>query len=113
MATCPVYVFRSAVFAPSGNTVVSVAPQSCVVSVYGGGGGLGVGGLESVFGRSVVFKNDASGERFVGVWGARNASRFRSQLRAHMEISLQKEAPDARLVFIGTASGVNAILRSG
>lgn len=30
---CPVYLFRSAGFAPSGNTVVSVAPLDCVVAV--------------------------------------------------------------------------------
>ena len=42
-----------------------------------------------------------SGEYFVGVWGARNASLFRSEHRAHMQIAVRKEAPDARLAFWG------------
>lgn len=96
---CPVYLFRSAGFAPSGDTVVSVAPVDCVVAVYGNGGVVGEGGLSSAFGGAAVFKNDVSGECFVGVWGARNASRFRNELRAHMQIVVHKEAPDARLTF--------------
>ncbi|WLS04913.1 hypothetical protein [Shinella oryzae] len=96
---CPVYLFRSAGFAPSGDTVVSVAPLDCVVAVYGNGGVIGEGGLSSAFGGAAVFKNDASGDCFVGVWGARNASRFRKELRAHMQIAVHKEAPDARLSF--------------
>ncbi len=69
---CPVYLFRSAGFAPSGNTVVSVAPLDCVVAVYGNGGVIGEGGLSSTFGGAAVFKNDASGDYFVGVWAARS-----------------------------------------
>ena len=104
MATspCPVYLFRYAGFAPSGDTVVSVAPLDCVVAFYGSGGVVGEGGLSSAFGGHVVFKNDLSGEYFVGVWGARNASRFRNELLAHMQITVHKEAPDARRVFWGT-----------
>jgi hypothetical protein len=100
-APCPVYLFRSTGFAPSGDTVVSVAPLDTVVAVYGTGGVVGEGGLSSSFGGAAVFKNDASGECFIGVWGARNASRFRSELRAHMQIAVIKEAPDARLAFWG------------
>jgi hypothetical protein len=47
--------------------------------------------------RADVFQNDASGEYFVGVWDARNASRLRSELRAHMQIAVHKEVPDAHL----------------
>ena len=98
---CSVYLFRSAGFAPSGDTVVSVAPLDRVVAVYGAGGVVGEGGLSSAFGGAVVFTNDASGECFAGVWGARNASRFRSELRAHMQIAVCKEVPNARLSFWG------------
>ncbi|MBB6486710.1 hypothetical protein GGD46_004009 [Rhizobium lusitanum] len=63
---CPVYLFRSAGFAPSGDTV-SVAPLDCVVAVYDNGGVIGEGGLSSAFGGAAVFKNDASGDCFVGV----------------------------------------------
>lgn len=100
-ALCPVYLFRSSGFATSGDTVVSVAPLDRVVAVYGSGGVVGEGGLSSSFGGAAIFKNDVSGACFIGVWGARNASRFRSELRAHMQIDVIKEAPDARLAFWG------------
>jgi hypothetical protein len=74
-----------------------------VVAVYGGGGVVGEDGLSSSFGGAAVFKNDASGECFIGVWGARNGSRFRTELRAHMNIVIIKEAPEARLTFWGAA----------
>ena len=95
---CTVYLFRSERFSPSGNTVVCVAPLEEVVSVYGGGGVEGEGGLSTAFGRAAVFKNEESGDYFIGVWGARNAARFRSTLRSHMPITILKEAPNARLI---------------
>ncbi|WP_430257157.1 hypothetical protein [Neorhizobium sp. IRS_2294] len=94
----PVYFFRQSGFAPSGDTVVSVAPLQSVVAVYGAGGVVGEGGLASAIGGGVVFRNDASDACYIGVWGARNASRFSSDLRARMEIRLLRHAPDARLV---------------
>jgi len=99
----PVYLFRQSDFAPSGDTVVSVAPLQSVVAVYGAGGVVGEGGLASAIGGAVVFRNDVSGAWYIGVWGARNASRFRSDLRARMEIILLRHAPDARLSFWGAA----------
>lgn len=102
MTSCPVYLFKSPAFAPAGDTVVSLAPMDQVVSVYGGGGVWGEGGLSSAFGGAAVFKNDASGERFAGVWGARNAARFRRELQTHIPINIRKEAPGARLVFFIT-----------
>ena len=81
--------------------MVSVAPLDRVVAVYGSGGVVGEGGLSSSFGGAAIFKNEVSGACFIGVWGARNASRFRSELRAHMQIDVIKEAPDARLAFWG------------
>ena len=97
----PVFLFRSATFAPSGDTVISVAPLKAVVSVYGNGGVVGEGGVSSAFGGAAVFKNETTGECFVGVWGARNASRFRRELRDHIQILVIREALDARLVFWG------------
>jgi hypothetical protein len=98
---CPAFLFRSAGFAPSGDTVISVAPLEAVMSVYGNGGVVGEGGLSSAFGGAAVFKNEATRECFIGVWGARNASRFRRELRDQIEIRVVKEVPDARLVFWG------------
>lgn len=95
---CPVYLFRSPAFAPAGDTVVSLAPMDQVIAVYGGGGTWGEGGLSLAFSGAAVFKNDATGERLAGVWGARNAARFRRELQARMPVTVIKAAPDARLV---------------
>ena len=97
--SCPVYFFKSTGFAPSGDTVVNVAQRDKVISVYGGGGLFGEGGLSSAFGGAVVFKDDTTGQCFIGVWGTRNASRFRRELRLHLEVIIVKEAPNASLVF--------------
>lgn len=79
--------------------MVSVAPVDCVIAVYGNGVLLvKVVCLPPLVG-AIVFKNDFSGECFVGVWGARNASRFRNDLRAHMQIVVHKKAPDAQFTF--------------
>jgi hypothetical protein len=42
----PVYIFRDSHFASAGDTVVTLAPIDLVVSVFGGGGLKGEGGLE-------------------------------------------------------------------
>ncbi|MFF2324356.1 hypothetical protein ACFVTJ_25300 [Agrobacterium sp. NPDC058088] len=81
--------------------MISVAALEAVMSVYGNGGVVGEGGLSSAFGGAAVFRNEATRECFIGVWGARNASRFRRELRDQMDIRVVKEAPDARLVFWG------------
>ena len=101
--TYPVYVFRSNGFSRSGNTVVAVAPLALVAAVYGGGGVVGEGGLSAAFGGAAVFKNDATGACFVGVWGARNASRFRADLRTKTQIEVFNEMPDARLSLWGAS----------
>jgi hypothetical protein len=49
----PVYVFREPRFAPAGDTVVCAAPLDLVVSVYGGGGLKGEGGLSAAFGGAI------------------------------------------------------------
>ncbi|NTE85808.1 hypothetical protein [Agrobacterium rubi] len=98
-SACPIYLFRSTSFARSGETVVSVAPLDYVIKVYGSGGVVGEAGLSSSFGGAAVFRNDVSNECFIGVWGARNASRFRSELRTQMQVTIHKQPPDARLAF--------------
>ena len=96
----PVYVFRSSDFARAGDTVVCAAPFDHVVSIYGGGGVKGVGGLSAAFGGAAMFKDEATGACFLGVWGARNASRFRSALRASgAVINIIRESPPARMIF--------------
>lgn len=99
---CPIYFFRSKGFAASGDTVVSVAPLQQVVSVYSGGGAFEADGLSAAFGGAAIFRNDETGAIFAGVWGTRNASRFRREMRERLPTVLRREAPDARLVVWST-----------
>ncbi len=56
-------------------------------------------GLNSAFGGSCVFRNDDTGALFLGVWGERNASRFRNGLRkGGLSLEIVPEPPPARLV---------------
>lgn len=99
-----VYWFRDSHLAPAGNTVVSVAPRNLVVSVYGGGDLHESGGLSSVLGGVVIFRSEATDDIYLGVWGARNASRFRSDLRRHCaELKIVRTPPPARLSIYSTA----------
>ncbi len=95
---CALYLFRSAGFAPAGDTVVSIAPLEKVVTVYGGGGAFDADGLSAAFGGAAIFKDEATGALFAAVWGTRNASRFRREMREHMPVILRHEMPDVRLV---------------
>jgi hypothetical protein len=54
----PVYLFRSGRFARNGDTVVSAAPLDVVMSVYGGGGLFGEGGIKSAFGGAAFYHDD-------------------------------------------------------
>src|SRR5580693_7518745 len=76
-----VYLWRDSRFARNQDTVVSAAPRDAVVSIYGGGGFMGSDGVNAAFGGGAVFRNDDTGACYLGVWGARNASRFRRALR--------------------------------
>jgi hypothetical protein len=100
MTKPPVYVFRAEGFSPSADTVFSVAPLDAVVSVYGGGGLRGEGGLAAAFGGAAFFRDNATGEGYLGVWGARKASRFRRRLReAGVVFGVVRDLPPARLVW--------------
>jgi hypothetical protein len=77
----PVYIFRDSHFASAGDIVVTLAPIDLVVSVFGGGGLKGEGGLEDAFGGAAFFRNDDTGASYLGVLRRRKASRFRSALR--------------------------------
>lgn len=79
--------------------MVTIAPIDRIVAVYGGEGG---GGLSDAFGGVAIFLNDATGERFAGVWGARNASRFRREMRESMPVVLRRETPPVRLALWST-----------
>jgi hypothetical protein len=94
----PVYLFRAGNFARNGDSVVSVAPRDIVISVYGGGGFEGSDGLAAAFDGGCVYRNDDTGASFLGVWGARKASRFRAALRqSGLELDIVRQSPPARL----------------
>jgi hypothetical protein len=102
-----VYVFRDGRFARGGSTVVSAAPHELVTSVYGGGGLVGEGNLAAVFGGCAYFRNDETGLSYLGIWGARKASKFRSSLcRSGASVELIPEPPPARLLWFKTGSSI-------
>jgi len=81
-----------------GDTFAAAAPLREVVSVYGGGGLVGEGGLSKAFGRAIVFKQEDTGQYFLGVWGRRNTARFRAALRSVGDIVVIGDSPPARLI---------------
>jgi len=79
---------------------VTAAPIDLVVSVFGGGGMKGEQGLEAAFGGSAYYRNEATGEAYLAVWGARNGSRFRRLLRESGAIlQIVSGEPPARLIW--------------
>lgn len=95
---CPVYLYRDPNFSALGDTFAAAAPLNEVISVYGGGGLVGEGGLSAAFRGAVVFKQEDTGQYFLGVWGRRNTARFRAALRSVGEIAIIAEPPPARLI---------------
>ena len=92
-----VFVFRDASFAPSGDTLVCIAEKSA---------------MERFISKKEVswaFSGCATYRRwpwktYVGVWGRKNASRFRRFLRERgAEIAINREAPEGvRLAYYST-----------
>lgn len=76
-----VYLWRDQRFARNEDTVVCVAPRDAVISVFGGGGMWNLDGLHRAFGGGIVFYASGQNILFQGVWGKRNASRFRTAFR--------------------------------
>jgi hypothetical protein len=96
-----IYLFRSGRVTGDAATVVCAVPLDLVMTVYGGGGLMGEGGVEAAFGGAAFFRNADKTQCFIGVWGARNASRFRSALRAsRLNLVVVRTSPPARLIFV-------------
>jgi hypothetical protein len=91
--TRPVYLYRADGTDGNTATVMCAAPIDLVVAAYGGGGSEDQDGLCNAFGGGVFYRNAETGERYAGVWGARNASRFRSALRRKAEITVVNAPP--------------------
>jgi hypothetical protein len=96
----PVYLFRSEAIAPGSSTIVCAAPAHLVVSAYGGGGHLDHEGVQRAFGGYAFYRGDETRETFLAVWGARNASRFRTALRNRGPITIMREPPPVRLTWL-------------
>jgi hypothetical protein len=96
----PVYTFRLSTLRRGADpTIISVAPRSVVQAIFGGGGPKGIAGLDRAFGGGMVFENCRSGKAFLGVWGCRNASRFRALIRqSGYVVKTINEPPPARQV---------------
>ena len=98
-----IYKFRDGSFATAVDTIVSAAPLHAVVAVYGGGGTKHTAGLAAVFGGAAVFRDDATGECHLGLWGARKAARFRKALKeSGMDVEVIEAPPPGRLAWYQT-----------
>lgn len=100
----PVYLFRSEGIAPGSGTVMCAAPVDIVVKAFGGGGHHDQEGVRAAFGGNAFFRSDDTGECFLGVRGARNASRFRTALRRFVTITVVRQPPPARLAWTSASS---------
>jgi hypothetical protein len=98
-----IYLFRCACIARGSHTVICAAPVDLVMAAYGGGGCHDQEGVQRAFGGSLFYRNDGTGDRVIGVWGARNASRFRTALRRKAFIEIVRAPPPARLAWWTTA----------
>jgi hypothetical protein len=82
------YLFRDGHFAPSGDTVVCLADRLTIEAA------LGRGQLEILFQGGAVYTDGAMKLDYIGVWGARNASRLRRLLReCGFEIVIDRRRP--------------------
>lgn len=100
MPDCTVHVFRSSELKPGSPVTIAVAPRAAVEATYGDrGGAFRAGALDVVFGGAVIFRGGEDGTIYAGVWGARNASRFRADLGKHFALTIADGQPPARLVY--------------
>lgn len=70
-----IYVFRDRHFAPAGDTVVCIGGRGSIEAL------LGNKPIPGLFTGQAVYTNDETNQDYVGVWGKREASRFRRLLR--------------------------------
>jgi hypothetical protein len=113
-----VYVFKGP-FVSGGLSVASVAPYCNVLAalaheppaipsppdrLVAAGFGISISpqlaAFFRTFGGGAVYRDEETGDLYLGVWGARNASRFRTALRARgFEIEIVRQEPPTRLLF--------------
>jgi hypothetical protein len=82
-----VYLFRDSLPSRS-NTVVCVGEKERIEAAFGGGQ------LAVLFKGEAVYSNDTINRTYLGVWGARNASRLRRLLQEHgVELLVKRTRP--------------------
>jgi hypothetical protein len=83
-----VYIFRDAHFSPSGNTVVCAAEKSRIEELFR------AAKIQEIFRGGVIYKNWATEVEYLGVWGERNASKFRRLIRERgLQIVISRSMP--------------------
>ena len=85
---CAVNEFKEAFRAEQSLRTVCVAPQSAVERI------LAKDELIAEFGGCITYIDDDAGAEYLGVWGTRNAKRFRAILRARgAELTVNRHRP--------------------
>lgn len=96
-----VYAFRSCAFARNGDSVVCIGARKQLESL------LGAGMLSATFFGYALYR-DPNETEYIGVWGARNASKLRRLLReCGAQVIIHRESPpEVRLHHFATNPGV-------
>jgi hypothetical protein len=98
-----VYVFRKAVDPTSKGTEITIARADAVVSCFGGNGIFNSNGLSALFDGCICYKDERTGDKYLGVWGVRKCAKFRNLMRKHFSsIEISREIPPFREIFSST-----------
>ena len=92
-----VYRFQAPQFS-SGGAEVNLAKVADVIDCFGGGGVKNADGLSPIFQGFAAYKDEVSGQEYLGVWGVRNCSKYRRLLREYFgKLEIVNEKPECRL----------------
>lgn len=82
-----IYLFRDSI-SPAEDSVVCLGEKTCIEAA------LGTRHVEDEFQGSVLYRNDKTKQDYLGVWGARNASRLRGLLRERgFDLTIERKFP--------------------
>lgn len=102
-----IYIFRDPHFAPDGDTMV------CVVERTGCERFLSKNEISSAFSGHVAFRRWWPWQTFIGVYGRRNASRFRRFLRERgADLTILREMPSRALLVYWRTEGERKRIRT-
>ena len=95
-----VYAFRSSAFARNGDSVVCIGAREQLEGL------LGAGMLTATFFGYALYR-DPDETEYIGVWGARNASKLRRLLRERgAQITIHRQSPPGARLHHFTVAGV-------